>query len=64
MALKQVVKIIRKGNTGYKKIYSVIKPNNKVAKSKKLKIKKVGDCDRRRCAKTNRKYRCNGKRNI
>lgn len=54
MTLKQVVKIIRKGNTGYKKIYSVIKPNNKVSKSKKLKIKKVGDCNRRRCSKTNR----------
>lgn len=54
MTLKQVVKIIRKGNTGYKKIYSVINQKNKVAKSKSLKIKKAGDCNGRRCTKTNR----------
>ena len=53
MTLKQVVKIIRKGNTGYKKIYSVIN-TNKVTKSKKLKIRKEGDYNRRRCTKTNR----------
>lgn len=47
MALKQVEKIIRKGNTGYKKIYSLIKTNNKIIKNKKSRIKKAGGCNRR-----------------
>jgi hypothetical protein len=37
--LKQVEKIIKKGNAGYKKIYSLIKQNNKITNNKKFKNK-------------------------
>jgi len=40
MTLKQVVKIVRKGNTGYKKIYSIIKLDKNITKNKIKKNKR------------------------